>query len=244
MATTNRRARLTNFTRYFAEVRESQSDVWVRTVGDRQVSIVVPDAHGEKTSFVVPNTGDPYNITQRFPLEDIQRSPDIRHFVATKQWLELMTTPQVEAFYAKRAKKRGITVEQAIDAAEVRREKIYSLQPMDLGATNKPIDDLAGEGEDTVVRIDQVVNPRVIHLCHQVSMEIPENQRWPASKLLDELEIIENVLTAEDFQYIIGSGRYKSIIRWADTRMKQVLLDPESSADDLDDVDEERVAMR
>ena len=65
---------------------------------------------------------------------------------------------------------------------------------------------------------------RVIHLCHQVDAAIPVNHRWDAKRLLEELESIESTLSVDDLQYIVGHGRYRSIIRWSDIRLKASLV--------------------
>ena len=53
-------------------------------------------------------------------------------------------------------------------------------------------------------------------------------------------------MTADDFQYVVGHGRYKSIIRWADTRMKAKLQGAtadQGSAILEDNIPEDRIAL-
>ena len=69
---------LLNFTEYFKE----EHDVWVMCLIPGQVAINFEVSPGHQTVFCVPNTGDPYNLTQRFPWDAIKRSTDLRHFVA------------------------------------------------------------------------------------------------------------------------------------------------------------------
>jgi hypothetical protein len=66
----------------------------------------------------------------------------------------------------------------------------------------------------------------------------------PAAQFLDELESIEGSLTIEDMQYLVGNGRYRSIIRWADVRMKAMFAGDEASGESAiidDDIPESRV---
>jgi len=240
-----RTGRLTNFTEYFAE----EHDVWVRATTSAQVSINVNLGADNQTSFVVPATGDPYNLSQRFPWEAIKRSADIRHFVAgrARPKLELMTPEEAVAYYEQKAQRRGMSVEDAMLQAEERRDKLFSMQPVS-GSTATPIDDVpeyAQPNGDNVVRTEEIVQARVIQLCHQVDVAIPVNQRWDARRLLEELEAIETSLSVDDLQYIVGHGRYKSIIRWADLRLKAKMTDgsAEETAILEDDIDPARIEL-
>ena len=241
-----RAGRLTNFTEYF----RTEHDVWVRTTTGVQVSLNFNLGHGDTTSFVIPATGDPYNLTQRFPWEAIKRSADIRHFVAgrAKPRLQLMTPGDAEAYYERKAAKKGTTVEVAMIEAEERREKMFSMQPVS-GTTAQPIEDVpeaASPNDDNVVRTEEIVQSRVINLCHQVDPTIPANQRWDAKRLLEELEGIENTLSVDDLQYVVGHGRYRSIIRWADIRLKDKLTSDDAGSETSileDDIPEDRITL-
>ena len=243
--TDGRNGRLTNFTEYFKEPH----DVWVRTTTAKQVSLNMPTGPGQTTSFVVVATGDPFNLTIRFDFETIRKSPDIRQFVAGRKdpLLQLMTAVEATAYYDRKAKRDGFdSPEEAMTKAEEKREKMLSVQN-DSSTTARPVNqDHASPNGDNVVSIEQVITPRVIHLCHQVDDSIPINQRWDAGRLLDELEQIESSMTADDFQYVVGHGRYKSIIRWADTRMKAKLQGAtadQGSAILEDNIPEDRIAL-
>ena len=96
------------------------------------------------------------------------------------------------------------------------------------------------------MRQDQLIQPRIIHLCRQVASDIPDNDRMPAAHFLDELESIEGSLSVDDMQYLVGNGRYRSIIRWADVRMKAMFTGEESSGETAiidDDIPESRVGV-
>lgn len=237
---------LLNFTEYFRE----EHDVWVMCLIPGQVAINFEVSPGHQTVFSVPNTGDPYNLTQRFPWDAIKRSTDLRHFVSgrAEPALRLMTPTEVEAHFAKKAERLGLAnAAAAKQVAERRRQEMYSRQGPTQRDRVDPVTPLEDEIEEKPVRQDQLIQPRIIHLCRQVASDIPDNDRMPAAQFLDELESIEGSLSIDDMQYLVGNGRYRSIIRWADVRMKAMFSGEESSAESAiieDDIPETRIGVR
>lgn len=73
----------------------------------------------------------------------------------------------------------------------------------------------ANVGKQGMIEIREMVNPRVLHLCQQVSMELAPEERMGARELLDELEALEPQLSIEDANHIQSFGTYKPIKRWA-----------------------------
>ena len=237
---------LLNFTEYFKD----EHDVWVMCLVPGQVAINFEVSPGHQTVFCVPNTGDPYNLTQRFPWDAIKRSTDLRHFVSGRPEpaLRLMSPEEAEAHFAKKAERLGLAnAAAAKQAAEKRRREMYTRQ----GPTDKsridPVTPLEDEIEEKPVRQDQLIQPRIIHLCRQVASDIPDNDRMPAAQFLDELESIEGSLSVDDMQYLVGNGRYRSIIRWADVRMKAMFTGEESPGESTiieDNIPDSRIDVR
>ena len=158
-----------------------------------------------------------------------------------------MTPEDAEAHFSKKAERLGLAnAAAAKQAAEKRRREMYTRQgPSDRDRVD-PVSPLEDEIEEKPVRQDQLIQPRIIHLCRQVASDIPDNDRMPAAHFLDELESIEGSLSVDDMQYLVGNGRYRSIIRWADVRMKAMFTGEKSSGETAiidDDIPESRVSV-
>ena len=76
------------------------------------------------------------------------------------------------------------------------------------------------ERKDMPIRVEEVVNAKVIHICHQVSNHIPANDRWSEEKLNSELRSLWNLLKEDDFIYLESHGRYKSVKDKAHKRLR------------------------
>ena len=75
-----------------------------------------------------------------------------------------------------------------------------------------------GDGQ---IMTDQMVDPAVLNLCHQVSLQLPANMRMPADKFWAELKKREASLTPESLQYIESFGTYKTVKKWARSLLEQ-----------------------
>lgn len=65
------------------------------------------------------------------------------------------------------------------------------------------------------VMMENLINPRVLNLCQQVSMQIPANMRMPAEQFFREIKQLSSALTFEDLQYVEAHGTYKTVKKWA-----------------------------
>lgn len=83
------------------------------------------------------------------------------------------------------------------------------------------------------VMMEQLINPRVLYLCQQVSMQLPANQRMAADEFWRQLRSLESALKIEDFQYIESNGTYKTVKKWA--RECQQKLIAAGQGDGVDD---------
>lgn len=69
-----------------------------------------------------------------------------------------------------------------------------------------------GQGQ---IMMDQVIHPRVLNLCQQVSPQLPANMRMPADAFWRELKQLAPSLKFDDLQYIEAHGTYKTVKKWA-----------------------------
>ena len=69
-------------------------------------------------------------------------------------------------------------------------------------------------GKEGEVKLNEVVNGRILHLCQQVSMELPPEERMQARELLNELEILRPSLHLEDANHIMSFGTWPTVKKW------------------------------
>lgn len=62
------------------------------------------------------------------------------------------------------------------------------------------------------VMMNEVVHPRVLHICRQGSLQLPQEQRWTADQMWNELEPLWPNLDEPTLQYVESHGTYRSII--------------------------------
>ena len=241
-----------NYTEYFKD----EHDIYVQNLADAQVSCEFPLGEGRVEGFTFPHNRDPLNLTQFIPFGAIKNSMDFRKMLSRRPpALHLLTEEEYTAYYARRAKARGLTmsdgapdVDAAMDAAEEKRRRTADKSMREIVATSapKPIHDVVergsgpggakhfGEKERVVTHDvateDEIINPRVLHLCNQVKNEIPEEERMPAAELLMALQDLPN-LTLDDLEHIRAHAWYKSVKKWA----KQESANLVSSDDDDDE---------
>jgi len=87
------------------------------------------------------------------------------------------------------------------------------------------------------VMMEQLIHPRVLYLCQQVSMQLQPNLRMPADQFWRELRALQPQLNLESLQYIESNGTYKTVKKWA-RELQQTLVaqgQDESVEDGLDE---------
>jgi hypothetical protein len=80
------------------------------------------------------------------------------------------------------------------------------------------------------VMADQIINPRILHLCQQVSSSIPTNMRMPADQFFRELKPLEASLSVDDLQYVQSHGLYPTVKKWAGAILDQRAPSTEENA--------------
>lgn len=241
-----------NFTEYFKEER----DVYVQNLANSQVSCDFPVGHNRTEGFLFPYNRDPINLTQHIPFEAIKQSMDFRKMLSRRPpALQLLTQEEFEAYYSKKANSMGLKdtdgkpdIDAAIDTTEEKRRRTAdrNLREKVADRTPDPIHEVveSGTGPGGIPRFgerqrvaphemvteDEIINPRILHLCNQVKNEIPEEERMPAKELLEELQSIPD-LRLDDLEHIRAHGYYKSVKKWAKQQMTK-LVEQEEEADE------------
>lgn len=237
-----------NFTEYFKDER----DIYVQNLANAQVSCEFNLGPGRTEGFLFPNSRDPVNLTQHIPFEAIKQSMDFRKMLNRRPpALQLLDQKQYDSYFANKAKSMGLIsskgepdIDAAIDATEERRrrtadrnlrERITDVEP-------EPIHEVVEKGSgpggaaffgerqrishnDTIGE-DEIINPRILHLCNQVKSEIPAEERMPASEFLDAIQDIPS-LTLDDYEYIRAHGYYKTVKKWAKLESSKLAVEKE-----------------
>jgi hypothetical protein len=250
-----------NFTEYFKVER----DVYVQNIANAQLSLEFNMGEGRVEGFTIPPSRDPINLTQHLPFSAIKNSMDFRKLLSRRPpVLSLLSQEEYEAFFAKRAKARKMMtpqgepdVDAAIDASEEKRRRTSdkNLRENVASSTPDPIHDVVERGtgpggaarfgerqrvsHSELISEDEVINPRVLHLCNQVKAEIEDHERMSANDLLEALQEIPN-LGIDDFEHVRAHGYYKSVKKWAKMETSRIIQEQEEA--DADDDDDEVAA--
>lgn len=250
-----------NFTEYFKDER----DVFIQNISNAQLSLEFDMGNNRVEGFTVPPTRDPINLTQHIPFIAIKNSMGFRKMISRRPpVLNLLDDDEYSAFYAKKAKSLNLftnenlpDVEAAIDVAEDKRRRVAdkTLREPVADSTPDPIHQVIergtgpggakhfGEKERVspmqIITEDEIINPRVLHLCNQVKSDIPEEERMPAKELLEALEDVPN-LTLDDFEHIRSHGFYKTIKKWAKAKASELMqAQEEAEAEEVEETKED-----
>lgn len=216
---------ITNWTEYFREER----DIYVQNVANAQVSLEFEIAPGIIQSHLFTHTRNPVNLTQHIPFHSIRNSVNFRKMLNRRPpVLQLLTEEEFTAYYNRKANEWKVSPEEAIDRAEEQRQGVAQHRKMETNETPTPIHEVVEDGkrigEKKIVRSaeiissDEIINPRVLHLCNQVSSLIAEKDKMRAADMLEELERVEEQLKLDDYEYLRAHGYWKTIKAWAQSR--------------------------
>lgn len=215
-----------NFTKYFSTER----DVYVKNVSDAQVSVMFDTGNGVE-SFLFSPAKDPVCITQRFPFDVCKRSLDFRKMLSRRPpALMLLSDEEFQAHYVARAQSLGLMkagpkgqkvpdVDKAINIADEAAQRVLRREPLAEAKAAEPTEEKA---EVTVVNEEDVISPRVQHLCQQVSSQLSDQEKMPANQFLAALQEIAHSLKMDDWEYIRAHGTYKSVKNYAKTMVAQL----------------------
>ena len=251
-----------NFTDYFREER----DVYVQNISNAQLSLEFNLGEGRVEGFTVPPNRDPINLTQSLPFAAIKNSMDFRKMLSRRPpVLTLLSQKEYEAYFAKRAKARNMLIdgkpdiEAAIDAAEEKRRRTSdkNLRETIADKVPEPIHEVIERGtgpggatrfgerervaHSEFVSEDEVINPRVLHLCNQVKAELEDHERMPSAELLEALQELPT-LTLHDLEHIRAHGFYRAVKKWAKMSTARVIQEQEEAEDTSEDTSEDEEA--
>jgi hypothetical protein len=231
---------VTNWTEFFKDPR----DLYVQNISTYQVSIEFEPTPGNKVGFLFPIGRDPINLTQHIPFEAVRSSVDFRKMLNRRPpALALLTEEEYMEYFHSKANRDNKPVESVIDQASEKLQKLHNKQ--EFIATEKPRplhkvveDDPHFGGKKRVVStddrvaVDEIIHPRVLHLCQQVHHDIPDEQKMRASAMLDELTTLSEQLKIDDLEYIRSHGYYKVVKNFARDNIAKMVGDEGEGAED------------
>jgi excinuclease UvrABC helicase subunit UvrB len=112
-------------------------------------------------------------------------------------------------------------IEEAINRADEAAQRVLNKEALPAAKQSEPIHEVAElpDGKkvarSTEMVTEDIINPRVQHLCNQVKAELSDQEKLPANQFLAELQQIEHALTMDDWEYIRAHGMYKSVKNYA-----------------------------
>lgn len=135
-------------------------------------------------------------------------------------------------YFERQAQAHGLSsADQAIDRAEAKRQAVQNHMPLpdapDPIKIHEVVQDGMHLGEKKIVRPSEQVseveeiNPKVLHLCNQVSPAVPDQQKMSAAQLLQEIDLVSG-LGLMDWEYIQSHGYYKTVKNFARRKVAEM----------------------
>lgn len=231
---------ITSYTQFFRD----ETEIYVQNVSNAQVSVTFDTGPGRVESYLFPNRRDPVNLSQQFPFASIKASMDFRKMLTRRPAvLVLLDEKEYNRWYEKKAEAEGLytvnekgkrvpDIKAMLDKVEEDRAKFQAKLPLPDAQIPEPLHDVVEDdphfgGKKTVqsrtsMQVDDVISPRVLHLCNQVNTMLSDQEKMPANQLLGELRDLSGELKMDDFEYIRAHGWYQSVKKWAKTEIARV----------------------
>jgi len=83
------------------------------------------------------------------------------------------------------------------------------------------------------IRVEEVVNPRIMHLCQQVAPTQGPEATMPPETFMATLQAMQSYLTLDDYQYIEAHGVFRTVKKWARVQLSRLATGDEGLPDNL-----------
>lgn len=217
---------ITNFTEYFSG---GDRDVYIQNISTGQVSMQFEVSPGRFDSVPIPKTRKPFNLTQYIPFDAIKNSTDLRKLVNRRPpVIRLMSEEEYTEYYENLAKSKNTSIDEEINESFELQSNMINRRGtfQDVDKSNKSIDELINErNENPEEAMDIQPLPKVVGLCAQVGPDVENSDKIKSGEMMSELEDMETELRLTDLEYIASKGYYKSIKKWASTRLSDVNIE-------------------
>ena len=215
---------LAELTKHFAE----EKDIYIQNVSDGIVSLSF--GNKDEVGYSVPHNPNPVCLTSIIPFKMVKDSITFRKaLLRVPPFIRLLTEEEYKDYYDRKAQIVGIKVEELIEKTE---EKQSLLQTKPVITTEAP--EPVGRSVEPET-MDEVLTPRVMQIVATLNTPVEEGNKVVLTELLDELEIMSAKLGQDDLEYIRSQGRFKSIKKWATTKMDEREKKATLSAEEIED---------
>jgi len=206
---------IANFTDFFREPR----DIYVQNIGPYQISLSFKTPNGDTLSFLLPKGLDPHNLTQTVPFDIIKESADFRRMVNRRPAvMRVLTEAEYNKYFEEKAARLGKSADILRDQA-ISHQQRYQQKTADASEvaarTEQFTTSIETDPHTLVIKDEETIHPRVLHLMQQVSSDVSEAQRMPAAELIDQLESLLGELNDDSLECIRARGYWKTVKAWA-----------------------------
>lgn len=194
--------------------------VWAKATAPKgnQVIIHAENSQGKRVPIPPIKAGEPVCISRFCPRLEVLRDLSDLAECARAGLLKLMTSQEAKAFFDKRAGLLKTSPQELMAKSHQEAAKVINAKPL----SDAEVDTSQRLQEVPALSIEDAINPRVQHLCNQVSVRLDDDQKLPVKELMAELLNLEDSLSLEDLEYIRASGYYPSVKRWAEQKQREV----------------------
>ena len=199
-----------NFTRYFSEEKE----VYVQNLTDTQISLSFKSPSGDDYHIIIPKTRKPYNLSLEIPFELIKMSPDFRKIVnRNPPGLRLMSEEEYVGYYERQAERNDTSFDHELGLATDLKNRLQNFQKNADSGVERTVNPGLPTTPDEIETPVEIM-PLIVGLCARSDKEYGSG-RVTAGEFLDELEMIEDKLTVDDWDFVQTKGVYKSVKNFA-----------------------------
>lgn len=217
---------ITSFLKYFSEERE----VYIQNMGSTQISLSF--GSGDNAFHTtIPKTRKPYILTQYVPFESIKNSFDFRKILSRRNppILRLLTEEEYFSYYENLSNRKGTSIEDELASAQSVMDNLISKPKV---ASEQAQREMETRLEERIEKLETPIEPHpaVVGLCARADKEQGGN-RISADDFMDDLEALDNELNEEDWEFISTKGVYKSIKKYAASRLEALVITEEDDED-------------
>lgn len=218
------------------ELLREEQPIYARALVPGQVLLTfVLDPVTKMTEKVLVRAGEVVCITDRIPWDVIKSNNDLRAQSRPRPLanrskpgmrppsIEILSQDDYDVWLSNRAIDRGFvtsTGKPDVNAMLQSEMEENSGDSMNLASKLKEAeseDAPKADPEDTAPKMYSVSG--INHRVEQLVYELGQSERPTASAILNELDMIESTLKAEDLEHLIRHGYYKTVQKWAERRL-------------------------
>jgi hypothetical protein len=213
------------------ELFEKKKNIYVQNISSKQLSMQFEVSPTRVISELIPRGKKPVCITNRVPWAALEGSTDFRAMVERNPPQMLILSEKEYNDYFKRLARMNETTPEEEKQNAMRTHRSLNDKVTDPNLPKpKTLEEIEKEAEEKEKssKVDPV-SPSVVGLCVKGGKDAPKTTRMKAGDLMEEFSVIEEEMTAVDFDYVLSKVEYPSIRKWAQSKIEE--MGPESDDD-------------